>query len=101
MLRIRDYGSLVDLTCSDCPEPRASLRCLEMRPTHRSVSNTSKSFGPQSMAPGRSLFACLRISVIRATTSLATFIAIDILMCAYILVETFGWVFNLRSLQTL
>jgi hypothetical protein len=30
-----------------------------MRPMHRSVSNTSKSFGPQSMAPRRFLLACL------------------------------------------
>ena len=50
------------------------------------------------MAPSRFLFACLRI---RITTSLAAFIAINILVCAYILIEIFGWVFKLGSLQTL
>ena len=43
----------------------------------------------------------LGISVIRAATLLVTFIAIDILMCACILIETFGRVFKLGSLQTL
>ena len=41
----------------------------------------------------------LRISVIRAATLLVTFIAIN--MCACILIETFGKVFKLGSLQTL
>jgi len=50
------------------------------------------------MAPSRFLFACLRI---RITTSLAAFIAINILVCAYILIEIFDWVFKLGSLQTL
>ena len=64
----------------------------------RSPSHTSKSFGPQSTAPRRFLFAYLRISV---TTSLIGFIAINILMCAYILIEIFGRVFKLGSLQAL
>jgi hypothetical protein len=34
-----------------------------MRPMQRLLSHTSKSFGPQSMAPRRFLFARLRISV--------------------------------------
>ena len=36
---------------------------MKMRPTRRSAFNTSKSFGPQSMAPRLFLFACLRFSV--------------------------------------
>ena len=50
------------------------------------------------MAPRRFLFACLRISV---TTSLIAFVAINILMSACILIEIFGGVFNVESLQTL
>ena len=43
------------------------------------------------------------MSAIRTTTLAATFIVIyvSISMNAYILIETFGWVFNLESLQTL
>jgi hypothetical protein len=36
-----------------------------------------------------------------STPSLAAFIAINILVCAYILIEIFDWVFKLGSLQTL
>jgi len=41
---------------SNCPKPRASLRCLcrqEMRPIHQSPLHTSKSFGPRPFAVDR------------------------------------------------
>src|ERR1700741_471008 len=37
---------------------------MRVRPTHQSVSDTSKSCGPQSTAPSRFLFGCLRTSVV-------------------------------------
>jgi len=39
--------------------PSGACADMNMRPTQRSPSHTSKSFGPQSMAPNRFLFACL------------------------------------------
>ena len=49
--------------------PCGACRDMKMRPMQRSPAHTSKSFGPQSMAPRRFLFVCLRVSaVIRTTT---------------------------------
>ena len=50
--------------------PCGACRDMKMRPMQRSPAHTSKSFGPQSMAPRRFLFVCLSVSaVIRTTTT--------------------------------
>ena len=49
--------------------PCGACRDMKMRPMQRSPAHTSKSFGPQSMAPRRFLFVCLSVSaVIRTAT---------------------------------
>ena len=53
--------------------PCGACRDMKMRPMQRSPAHTSKSFGPQSMAPRRFLFVCLSVSaVIRTTTTRGT-----------------------------